>query len=124
MSETTPPQDHHSKEQEIFEVRLRKADDLRKAGVNPYGNGFVAEHTIRDIRRQLDEIKEPAAIESASGTYTIAGRVMAVRTFGKAAFVKLRDRTGDLQVWIKKDVLGDRFELFGLLDVGDVVGVA
>ncbi len=48
---------------------------------------------------------------------------MAVRSFGKAAFLKLRDRTGDLQIWVKKDVLGDKFALLDKGDMGDLVGV-
>ena len=51
----------------------------------------------------------------------MAGRVLAVRSFGKAAFLKVRDRSGEIQVWVKKDEVGEQgFEVFKLLDVGDV----
>src|SRR5262249_30252648 len=62
-------------------------------------------------------------LEASPRTYTIAGRVVAIRSFGKAAFLKLRDRSGELQIHVKKDVLGDRFERFQLTDLGDFVGV-
>jgi lysyl-tRNA synthetase class 2 len=52
--------------------------------------------------------------------YTIAGRVVAVRTFGKAAFLKLRDRTGELQIFLKKDVAGADYDLLPLVDLGDI----
>ena len=49
--------------------------------------------------------------------------MVALRSFGKAAFIKLRDRSGELQVHVKKDALGDQFERFKLTDLGDFVGV-
>jgi len=111
-----------SKEQEIFNARLKKADELRAKGLNPYRNGFEPTHTTRELAQKFEAIKEPAEVEKASETYALAGRVLANRTFGKAAFLKLRDRKGDLQVWVKKDVLGEAgFEVYKLADLGDLV---
>ncbi|MGZ6080836.1 MAG: lysine--tRNA ligase, partial [Myxococcaceae bacterium] len=62
-------------------------------------------------------------LEKNPATYTVAGRIIAMRTFGKAAFIKLRDRSGELQIHVKKDALGDQFERFKLTDLGDFVGV-
>ncbi len=110
-----------STEREIVAQRLRKAEALRALGVNPFGNGHAPRHTSADLAarygdRPADEIaKDP-------GAWSVAGRVLAVRSFGKAAFLKVRDRDGDLQVWVKKDKVGDRgFEVFKLLDAGDIV---
>ncbi|HCF58466.1 MAG TPA: lysine--tRNA ligase, partial [Myxococcales bacterium] len=113
-----------SKEQEIFNARLKKAEELRSRGVNPYGNGYEVPHTTGEVTSALGALATSEEVEKASGSYTLAGRVLANRTFGKAAFHKLRDRDGDLQVWVKKDVLGDQaFELYKLADLGDIIRV-
>jgi lysyl-tRNA synthetase class 2 len=113
-----------SKEQEIFNARLNKAAELRARGINPYGNGYPIEDTTAQVVQALGELKSSEEVEKASRVFRIAGRVLANRTFGKAAFLKLRDRSGDLQVWVKKDVLGDEgFELFKLVDLGDIIAV-
>jgi lysyl-tRNA synthetase class 2 len=109
-------------EREIVGQRLRKAEALRALGVNPYGNGFTPRHLAADLAARYGD--RPAdEIARDPGDWSVAGRCLAVRSFGKAAFLKVRDRSGDIQVWVKKDRVGDRgFEVFQLLDVGDVVG--
>lgn len=113
-----------SKEQEIFNARLKKADELRSRGLDPYRNGYAVEQTTAEICVALGNLATAEEVEKASGSYTIAGRILANRTFGKAAFLKLRDRSGDLQIWVKKDILGDQgFDIYKLADLGDIVGV-
>ena len=89
--------------------------------MNPYGNGHRPTHLSKDLRERYGEA--PAdEIAKDPGAWSIAGRVLAVRPFGKAAFLKVRDGAGELQVWIKKDRLSERdFEIYKLLDIGDVV---
>ncbi len=108
-------------EREIVAQRLKKAEALRQLGVNPYGNGFTPRHLAQDLRaRYGSEAAEEIARDP--GTWSVAGRCLAVRSFGKAAFLRVRDRSGELQVWVKKDKVGERgFQVFQLLDVGDVV---
>ncbi len=108
-------------EREIIAQRLKKAEALRALGVNPYGNGHMPRHLASDIQARYGE--QPAEqIALDPGTWSLAGRVLAVRSFGKAAFLRVRDRSGEIQVWVKKDRLGERgFEIFKLLDVGDIV---
>ncbi len=107
-------------EREIIAQRSRKAEALRALGVNPFGNGFTAEHTAADLI--LCHGDAPAEeIAKDPGAWSIAGRVLAVRSFGKAAFLRVRDATGEIQVWVKKDKVGERgFEIFKLLDIGDI----
>jgi len=108
-------------EREIVAQRLRKAEELRALGVNPFGNGHEPEHLARDVAARYGEASAEEIAEDP-GNWSVAGRVVAVRSFGKAAFLKVRDRSGDLQVWVKKDRVGDRaFEVFKLLDVGDII---
>ncbi len=111
-----------TKEEEILRVRAKKAEELRAKGLNPYDNTFKVTHTAADVLERHNG-QAPEQVESSSGEYAVAGRVMALRPFGKAAFVKLRDRTGDIQVHARKDVLGDAFDVFKLTDLGDYVAV-
>ncbi|HZA13539.1 MAG TPA: lysine--tRNA ligase [Myxococcaceae bacterium] len=113
-----------SKEQEIYEQRLEKARKWRELGANPWGNGYRPEHLAAEVHARHGQ-QSAAELEALSPapTYNVAGRMVALRSFGKAAFVKLRDRSGEIQVHLKKDALGDAYELFKLTDLGDFVGV-
>jgi len=108
-------------EREIVAQRARKAEELKKLGVNPYGNGHAPKHLAADLHARYGAA--PAEeIAKEPGRWSVAGRVLAIRSFGKAAFLKVRDRSGDVQVWVKKDKVGERgFEIYKLLDVGDLV---
>jgi lysyl-tRNA synthetase class 2 len=110
-----------STEREIIAQRVRKAEELRKLGVNPFGNGIAARECAQDMfDRHGDRTTEQIAQDP--GRWSIAGRVLAIRSFGKAAFLRVEDRSAALQVWVKKDKVGDAsFEVFKLLDVGDIV---
>jgi lysyl-tRNA synthetase class 2 len=125
MADETPKapaaDDLGATEREILLQRQKKAEALRALGVNPFGNGYAPQHVAADLVRRYGDA--PAdEIARDPGAWSIAGRVLAVRSFGKAAFLKVRDRSGDLQVWVKKDKVSERdFEIYKLLDVGDVV---
>ncbi|RJO67080.1 MAG: lysine--tRNA ligase [Myxococcales bacterium] len=109
---------------ELFQARLAKLEQLRQKGVNPYANDFNVTHTTDDVKRHHGQ-KTREELEGCKDAYVIAGRIMAIRSFGKAAFVALQDRAGRLQALIQKDAVGEAsYELFKLLDVGDIVGVA
>jgi lysyl-tRNA synthetase, class II len=108
-------------EREILAQRMKKAEALRELGVNPFGNGVSPKHLARELVERYGD-RPVEEIAKDPGAWSLAGRVLAIRSFGKAAFLKLRDRSGDLQVWVKKDKVGERaFEIFKLLDIGDIV---
>ncbi len=109
---------------EIVDQRRLKLDDLRKQGVNPYANGFEVDATAMAV--QIAHADHDAlALESNETIYYFAGRIMAKRDFGKAAFIQVQDRTGQLQVYVAKNQVGDEcFELFRKFDLGDIVGLA
>jgi len=111
-----------SKEQEIYDQRLEKAAKWREAGFNPYGNGHRPQHLAADILAKHADAT-PEALEQTPATYEVAGRLVAMRSFGKAAFIKLRDRSGEIQVHMKKDALAEGYEVFKLCDMGDFLGV-
>ena len=110
------------KEHELFEQRLTSAQKWRELGANPWGNGFRPEHLAKEI---LDGHAAETAetLEAAPKIFSVAGRIVGLRPFKNAAFIHLQDRSGAVQVHLKQDKLGDRYELFKLCDLGDFVGI-
>src|SRR5438874_1883224 len=106
------------------QIRLReqKAQMLREKGAHPYGNGVSVPHTTEFVRVRHADDDAGRLEQDQSEPYGVAGRVVALRTMGKASFLSLRDRTGDLQIFVKKDKVGDpAYELLKLTDLGDIV---
>jgi len=93
-----------------------------ESGVNPYPNDFKPLHTSEDLLRTYGHLD--SVTEDPSDRLVFAGRMMARRSFGKAAFIQIQDRKGRFQVYVRKDTLGeDAFVVFETLDIGDIVGV-
>jgi lysyl-tRNA synthetase class 2 len=122
MAEHDETSDLGTKEQEIYANRLEKADKWRELGANPYGNGYRPEHLLGELAETYKD-HDAAALEQANVTVSVAGRVILNRSFGKMAFLKLRDRSGELQAMLNKAALAEQFELYKLVDTGDFVGV-
>ena len=106
---------------QVLKQRRQKADELATAGVPLYGNDFRPMHSIGAI---LHQHKNVSGDETAStGPFTVAGRIMSMRKFGKAAFLHIQDESGRIQIYIKKDEVGDEaFAHFKKLDIGDICG--
>jgi lysyl-tRNA synthetase class 2 len=105
---------------ELLLQRRRKLDAMWEAGINPFPNDFKPSHTSRDLADAYGHVTD---IEDNPATFMIAGRIIARRSFGKAAFVQLQDRKGRMQLYVKKDSVGDEtFERFETFDIGDIVG--
>jgi lysyl-tRNA synthetase class 2 len=105
---------------ELLLQRRRKVDTLWEAGINPYPNDFKPEHTSEDIFKAYNDKEQITADETR---FTVAGRIIARRSFGKAAFVQLQDRKGRIQLYIRKDEIGEEaFTVFESFDIGDIVG--
>ncbi|MCC7440356.1 MAG: lysine--tRNA ligase [Bdellovibrionales bacterium] len=102
-------------------VRLEKLRKLTERGENPFKNGFSPDSTAAQLHAEFGEHARES-LESQRLNRSVAGRIMAIRHFGKAAFVKLKDRTGGVQLYVSKQDLGDEeFDRFKELDVGDIV---
>ena len=105
---------------ELLLQRRRKLDALWEAGINPYPNDYKAEHTSADLFAVYGSRE---TIEDAPQVFVVAGRIVARRSFGKAAFIQLQDRKGRMQLYVKKDAIGDEaFEAFDSFDIGDIIG--
>jgi lysyl-tRNA synthetase class 2 len=116
-----------SDERELIADRERKAAELRQAGQNPYANGFSPRHTAVDVHHWFAAgnvpSANPLADEPKAARFSVAGRIVALRSFGKAAFAKVRDRSAEIQVWVKQDVIGEKaFALWRAMERGDFIG--
>jgi len=107
---------------ELLLQRRRKVDALWGAGINPYPNNFRQEHTSADLTAAFGEQQE---IPEKAAVFVVAGRMLARRSFGKAAFIQLQDRKGRMQLYVRKDVVGDEaFAAFEDYDIGDILGAS
>jgi lysyl-tRNA synthetase class 2 len=105
---------------ELLLQRRRKVDTLWEAGINPYPNDFKPQHTSADITAAYGDTEQVDAVDDS---FIVAGRILARRSFGKAAFIQLQDRKGRIQLYVKKDQIGDEaFANFESFDIGDIVG--
>jgi len=103
--------------------RISKLEALRQMGINPFPNDFAVKNTAKEITDRCGAL-DKEALEAKNETAILAGRIMAFRDFGKASFLHIQDRTGKIQVYIKKDLIGENaFKIFKNCDVGDIIGV-
>ena len=111
--------------QESDQVVQRRAnlDELKKLGVDPYPHRFEADTPIAAVVRQFKDSSREQ-LDEAKPRFRLAGRILAIRPFGKANFVVISDGRARIQAYIRQDTLAARdFDIFRLLDLGDWVGV-
>jgi lysyl-tRNA synthetase class 2 len=111
------------KPSELIQKRKEKFDQLKQNNPQLFPNDFKVSHTINEIHGIID--KTPKAVKEDGPIFNLAGRMMAINRFGKTAFIRFRDRSGQLQAYIRKDRIGDEaYQLFKQMDVGDFVGLS
>jgi lysyl-tRNA synthetase class 2 len=104
--------------EKIRALRIEKMNALRAAGIPPYPYGYRVGHKVEEVGRRESEFAENDTAVS------VAGRIMALRGHGKTTFGHVEDRTGRIQFYVRFDAVGqERYESFGLLEVGDLVGI-
>lgn len=102
----------------VADEKYEKMRELQSFGIDPYNGCFEKTHTVSAIRAE-----EPSLVAGGARVRT-AGRLMAIRRHGKAIFADLQDYTGRIQIYVRRDILGDeRFAVFRVIDVGDLLGV-
>jgi lysyl-tRNA synthetase, class II len=106
---------------ELVRRRLAKLEALRANGADPFGSRFPISHRAGTLHARWDAASEEALKEA--GPVSVAGRLLALRHFGKSCFASLLDGSGTIQVYARADLLGPEYEAFTGLDVGDFVGV-
>src|SRR5512139_2355709 len=108
---------------ELIQQRIRKLEVLRKDGIDPYPNDFRATHTSRDLHETFGSLSDEE-LKLVQKTFSLAGRIMAIRDFGKASFIQIQDRKGRIQAYLQRDIVGEAaFQLFKTFDVGDFIGL-
>jgi lysyl-tRNA synthetase, class II len=112
-----------SLERELIQQRTQRIHDIEALGFKAYGHRFDATHTIPRILSE-NSARTAEELETNRVQVTIAGRIQTVRRMGKAGFAHLMQNGEKLQIYIKKDAVSDTdYQLWGLLDLGDIVGV-
>ncbi len=115
MGKTTP-----FKEQIL--QRKKKLEALVEKYGYPYPNDFKPEVALKSIRDKFEALSGKE-IEKKKVKFRVAGRVMAIRLFGKAAFAVIKDSTSTIQLFFQKNELGDKYSEFKkLIDIGDIIG--
>jgi len=104
-------------------LRIEKANALREAGINPYQNRAVKECTNREFLEKFSYLKESEEKEAIDKICTVAGRIKFLRLMGKAAFAKIEDESGILQIYFSRDDLGDEWfkTVKKMVEVGDII---
>ncbi|MEX2470718.1 MAG: lysine--tRNA ligase [Gemmatimonadota bacterium] len=111
---------------QVLRVRRDKLDALRAAGIEPFAYTFDATHVSAHVAEAFEAAEKGGELdESGDGqSVRVAGRIVSWRGHGKSAFAHVEDAAGRIQVYLRKDVLGDeRFEQLDFLDLGDWVGI-
>ena len=104
--------------------RREKITSLQSEGVELYPNGVCVNNKSAEIRQRFAALDD-VALAVVEERFTLAGRMMAIRDFGKGAFITIQDRTGRIQAYLKKDKIGaPAYQIFKRLDVGDIVYLA
>lgn len=103
---------------EQMQVRIDKMHKIEEHGWKPFGYRFLYTHRAADIAAQFDELSEKET------EVKMAGRIMAIRGHGKTCFMDMQDKTGRIQVYVRKDIIGEEnYALIKLMDIGDTVGI-
>ncbi len=106
---------------EVIRRRHEKARALADEDIDLYPNDFKVSHTVEAVRKHIDQLADAV---DGTAMFAMAGRIVGLRSFGKAAFFHFRDYTGQLQAYVKQDEIGRQpYALFKQFDVGDFIGI-
>ncbi|EIQ0578255.1 lysine--tRNA ligase [Staphylococcus pseudintermedius] len=108
-----------------MQVRRQKLQELRDLGIDPFGEKFERTGTAETLKAQWDQYAKEELAEKETESHTvIAGRIMTKRGKGKAGFAHVQDLSGQIQIYVRKDQVGDaQFGIWNTADLGDIVGV-
>lgn len=106
-----------------MKVRREKMEELREKGISPFGKKFIRTTDSGELHQNFDaDSKED--LEAKALTAMIAGRMMTKRGKGKVGFANLQDREGQIQIYVRKDIVGEEnYDIFKKSDLGDILGV-
>ncbi len=108
---------------ELVQQRFKKLAEISAMGVKPYAGKFIVTQSAQMLLDTYGQIAKEE-LETKRTEVTVAGRIVALRSFGKAGFSHIQDGTGKIQIYYQKNTLGDdRYALFKKLDIGDFIGI-
>jgi lysyl-tRNA synthetase, class II len=108
---------------EHMRVRREKLEQLQSQGIDPFGGKFARTHVASELKDLYDRYTKEE-LEGKEEEVTIAGRIMTKRGKGKAGFAHIQDVSGQIQLYVRKDTVGEAaYEIFKTIDLGDIVGV-
>jgi lysyl-tRNA synthetase class 2 len=107
---------------DLIEQRIKKLEELRQTGIEPFGSSFYAEDHASELLNKFDSVAKET-LEADPVFCSLAGRIISMRDFGKAAFAHIQDCTGKIQVYFRKDLLGEKYSIVKKLDIGDIIGL-
>jgi lysyl-tRNA synthetase class 2 len=111
------------REEGLLSSRNAKLDRLRQRGIDPYPPRFQRTCTAAAAIAHFEASESGGQPPADQGPVALAGRIMSLRSMGRASFLDLRDRSGTIQALLRQNVLGDGYELLKDLDIGDFLGV-
>ncbi|WP_425389332.1 lysine--tRNA ligase [Cytobacillus kochii] len=115
---------NHEELNDQLVVRREKMNSLREQGVDPFGKRFDRTHQSQQLVEEYSQL-EKEELEEKEIPVTIAGRIMTKRGKGKAGFAHIQDLSGQIQLYVRKDAVGEEaYEVFTSADLGDIVGVS
>lgn len=107
----------------VLEDRRRKAEQLEQEGMELFPNDFIKDTNISHILNNYHGLNSEQ-LQEIQKSFSLAGRIVSLRSFGKASFFHLNDHTGSLQIFVQKNLVGDEnYATFKKLDIGDIIGV-
>ncbi|EFR98341.1 lysyl-tRNA synthetase, partial [Listeria ivanovii FSL F6-596] len=110
--------ENHEELNDQLIVRREKVETLREEGIDPFGGKFIRSISPEEIETQFAD-KSKEELEEASIEVTVAGRIMTKRVKGKVGFTHIQDRFHQLQIYIRKDAIGeDSYVVFKMADLG------
>lgn len=99
----------------LIKRRYEELEELKSKGIEPFAYSFDTNSDSEDVKLKFSEAEKR--------NVKIAGRIMAIRRMGKASFAHIQDHVGKIQIYLRKDDLGESYDIFRLLDIGDIIGV-
>ncbi|MFT9371380.1 lysine--tRNA ligase [Paenibacillus polymyxa] len=123
--ETTNQELQENREElsELLQIRRAKLDELRSLGIDPFGRKYIRTAEAGVLLSKYDSLTKEE-LEEKNIEVSIAGRIMAKRVMGKASFAHIQDLSGRIQIYVRQDTVPEaNYKAFGILDLGDIVGV-
>lgn len=105
----------------IRDERIKKAQQLRELGINPYPNSYTIDRELNQIHEEYE--KKLKAEDHSGDNYSVAGRIVLYRDMGGLQFMTIQDENGKLQLSFMKKKLEEKFKLLKYFDLGDIIGV-